>query len=178
MDEAHCSRYSIHPGTNKMYKDLKKNFWWARMKREIAKYMIEYDTCQWVKADHLRPVWNMQPLSIPQWKWENIYMDFIVGLPSTSSGYSSIWIIVDCLTKSGHFIPISTTYRVRQYAELYMSHIIRYHGIPKTIISDWGSIFIIHFWEQLQDCLGTHLIRSSAYHCQTNGKTEQVNQII
>jgi hypothetical protein len=105
-------------------------------------------------------------------------MDFIVCLPHTSRGYNSIWVIVDRLTKSAHFIPVSTTYRVRRYAELYMSHIVRYHGIQKTIISDRGSIFVAHFWEQLHECLGTHLIRSSAYHPQTDGQTEQVNQII
>jgi hypothetical protein len=109
---------------------------------------------------------------------EDICMDFIVGLPRTSSGYNSIWVIVDHLTKLAHFIPVSTTYIVRQYAKLYMSHIVRYHGIPKTIISDRGSIFVARFWEQLHECLGTHLIRSSAYHPQTDGQTEQVNQII
>jgi hypothetical protein len=96
-------------------------------------------------------------------------MDFIVGLPHTSRGYNSIWVIVDRLTKSAHFIPIATTYRVRQYTELYISHIARYHGIPKTIISDRGSSFIARFWEQLHECLGTHLIRSSTYHPQTDG---------
>jgi hypothetical protein len=81
-------------------------------------------------------------------------MDFIVGLPYTSRGYNLIWVIVDYLTK---------------YANLYMSHIVLLHGIPKTIISDRGSIFVAHFWEQLHDCLSTHLIRSSAYHPQTDG---------
>jgi hypothetical protein len=104
MEEAHCSRYSIHPGTNKMYQELKKNFWWTRMKREIAKYVSECDTCWRVKADHLRPTGNLQPLSIPKWKWKNICIDFIVGLPRTSRGYNSIWVIVDHLTKSTHFI--------------------------------------------------------------------------
>jgi hypothetical protein len=89
MDKAHCLRYSIHPRTNKMYQDLKKNFWWTRMKREIAKYVSECDTCRRIKADHLRPVKNLQPLSIPEWKWENICMDFIVGLPHISRGYKS-----------------------------------------------------------------------------------------
>jgi hypothetical protein len=105
-------------------------------------------------------------------------MDIIVGLPHTSHGYNSIWVIVDRLTKSAHFIPVATTYRVRQYAELYISHIVRYHVIPKTIISDRGSIFVARFWEQVHECLGTHLIRSSAYHPQTDGQTEQVNEII
>jgi hypothetical protein len=158
MDEAHCSWYSIHPGTNKMYQDLKKNFWWTRMKQEIAKYVSDCDTCQRVKADHLRPARNQQPLSIPEWKWENIWMDFIVGLSRTSHGYNSIWVIVDCLTMSARIIPISTAYRVRQYAEHYISHILCCHGIPKTIISDRGSIFVACFWEKLHECLGTHLI--------------------
>jgi hypothetical protein len=145
MDEAHRSRYFIHPRTNKMYQDLKKNFWWTRMKREIVRYVSECDTCQRFKADHLRPAGNLQPLSIPEWKWENICMNFIVGLPRTSRGYNSIWVIVDRLTKSAHFIPVATTYRVGQYAELYISHVVRYHGIPKTIISDRGSIFVARF---------------------------------
>jgi hypothetical protein len=136
MDEAHCSRYYIHPKTNKMYQDLKKNFWWIRMKREIAKYVSECDTCQIIKARHFRPARNLQPLSIPECKLENICMDFIVGLPHTSHGYNSIWVIVNRLTKSAYFIPVAMTYRVGQYAELHISHIVRYHGIPKTIISD------------------------------------------
>jgi hypothetical protein len=94
MDEAHCSRYSIHLGTNKMYQDLKKNFWWTRMKREIAKYVLECDTCQRIKADHLRPARTLQPLSIPEWKWENICMDFIVVYLTPRVGitrYGSSW---------------------------------------------------------------------------------------
>jgi hypothetical protein len=105
-------------------------------------------------------------------------MDFIVGLPRTSRGYNSIWVIVDRLTKSAHFIHVATTYRVGQYAELYISHVVRYHGIPKTIISDRGCIFVTRFWEQLHECLGTHLIRSSAYNHQTDGQMGRVNQII
>jgi hypothetical protein len=158
MDEAHRSQYSIHPGTNKIYQDLKKNFWWTRIKREIAKYVSECDTYRRVKTDHLRPIRNLQPLNIPEWKWKNICMNFIMGLPHTLCGYNSIWVIMDRLTKSVHFIPVSTTYRVRQYAELYISHIVHYHDIPKTIISDRGSIFVARFWEQLHECLGTHLI--------------------
>jgi transposase InsO family protein len=105
-------------------------------------------------------------------------MDFIVGLSCTSRGYNSIWVILDRLTKSAHFIHVATTYRVGQYVELYISHIVRYHGIPKTIISNRGSIFVARFWEQLHECLGTHLIKILAYHPQTNGQTERVNQII
>jgi hypothetical protein len=134
------------------------------MKWEIAKYVSKCDTCQRVKADYLRPTGNLPSLSIPEWKWENICMDFIMGLLRTSHGYNSIWVIVDRLTKLAHFIPAATTCRIGQYAELYISHIVHYHGILKTIISDRGSIFVARFWEQLHECLGTHLIRSSAYH--------------
>jgi hypothetical protein len=158
MDEAHSSRYSIHPGTNKLYQDLKKKFWWTRMKWEIAKYVAECDTYRRLKADHLRTAGNLQPLSIPDWEWEDSCMDFIVGLHRTSHGHDSIWVIVDHLMKSAHFIPVGTRYRARQYAELYIAHIVRYRGILKTIIYDRGSVFVAHFWEQLHECLGTHLI--------------------
>jgi len=105
-------------------------------------------------------------------------MDFIVGLPNTSQKHDSIWVIVDRLTKSAHFLPVHTTYTAKKYAEIYMDQIIRLHGIPKTIISDRGTLFVARFWEQMQLALGTKLIRSSAYHPQTDGQTERVNQIL
>jgi len=172
LDEAHLSRLSIHPGSNKMYQDLKQRFWWTRIKREIAKYVSECDICRRVKASHLKPAGTLQPLSIPEWKWEDISMDFIVGLPRTQKGYDSIWVVVDRLTKSAHFIPVNTCYPTRRYAQLYIERILCLHGIPKTIISDRGSQFIARFWEQLHTCLGTRLIRSSAYHPQTYSQTE------
>lgn len=178
LDEAHLSRFSIHPGSNKMYQDLKQRFWWTRMKREIARYVSECDTCQRVKAIHQKPAGLLQPLTIPKWKWEDISMDFIVGLPTTSKGYDSIWVIVDRLTKSAHFIPVKTTYRMSKYVELYMSRIVVLHGVPLTITSDRGSQFVSRFWEQLHEAMGTTLIRSSAYHPQTGGQTERVNQIL
>jgi hypothetical protein len=107
--------------------------------------VAECDTYRTVKADHLRPAGNLQPLSIPEWKWEDICMDFIVGLPRTLRGCDSIFVIVDRLTKSAHFIHMCTQYRARHYAELYISNIVRYHGITKTIISIRGSIFVTRF---------------------------------
>ena len=145
LDEAHLSRYSIHPGSNKMYQDLRQCFWWTRMKREIARYVSECDTCQRVKASHLRSAGPLQPLSIPSWKWKDISMDFVVGLPKTSKGYDSIWVIVDRLTKTAHFLPVKTTHTTKQYAQLYMDRIVSLHGIPKTIISDRGTQFIAQF---------------------------------
>jgi hypothetical protein len=105
-------------------------------------------------------------------------MDFIVGLPNTSLRHDSIWVIVDRLTKSAHFLSVHTTYNAKKYAEIYLDQIVRLHGVPKTIISDHGVQFIARFWEQLQHALGTKLIRSSAYHPQTDGQTERVNQIL
>ena len=146
LDEAHLSRYSIHPGSNKMYQDLRQRLWWTRMKREIARYVSECDICRRVKASHLKPAGMLQPLDIPSWKWEDISMDFIVGLPPTSKGYDSIWVIVDRLTKSAHFLPVKTRYSSHQYVEIYMARIVSLHGVPKTNISDRGTQFVARFW--------------------------------
>ena len=89
FDKAHESQFSIHPGSNKMYQDSKQKFWWTHMKREIARYVAECDVCQRVKAEHLKPAGTLQPLPIPSWKWENISMDIITGLPCTLHGYNS-----------------------------------------------------------------------------------------
>ena len=148
------------------------------MEREIAKYVSECDICRRVKASYLRPAGTLQPLNISEWKWEDISMDFIVGLPRTQKGYDSIWVVVDRLTKSAHFLPVNTIHRAKKYAELYINCILCLHGVPKTIISDRGTQFVAHFWEQLHASLGTHLIRSSAYHPQTDGQTERINQIL
>jgi hypothetical protein len=139
LREAHDSAYSIHPGSTKMYKDLKTRYWWYGMKRDIAEYVSLCDTCQRVKAEHQRPARLLQPLKIPEWKWEEIGMDFIVGLPHTHAGYDSIWVIVDHLTKAAHFITVKTTYSGAKLAELYMSRIVCLHGVLKKIVSDRGS---------------------------------------
>jgi transposase InsO family protein len=97
-------------------------------------------------------------------------MDFIVGLPNTSQKHDSIWVIIDRLTKTAHFLPVHGV--PKKYAEVYLDQIVQLHGVPKTIISDRGAQFIAHFWEQLQTVLGTKLIRSSAYHPQIDGQTE------
>ena len=103
LDEAHTTRYYIHPGSNKMYQDLKQRFWWTKMKIEIARYVDQCDTCQKVKAIHLRSAGELQTLPIPAWKWDDIGMDFIVGLPKTAKGFDSIWVIIDRFTKTAHF---------------------------------------------------------------------------
>jgi hypothetical protein len=126
----------------------------------------------------MKPGGLLQLLSIPEWKWDDISMDFIVGLPMTTRKFDSIWVIVDRLSKSAHFIPINTKYRLEKYAKFCISHVICLHGILKMIISDRGSQFVARFWEQLHSSLETHMIHSSAYHPQTDGQTERVNQIL
>jgi hypothetical protein len=109
------------------------------MKRDVTEYVALCDTCQRVKAEHQRPAGLLQPLKILEWKWEEIRMDFIVGLPHTQAGYDSIWVIVDRLTKVDHFIPVKMTYSCAKLAELYMSRIMCLHSVPKKIVSDRGS---------------------------------------
>jgi hypothetical protein len=110
LHEVHESAYSIHPGGNKIYHDLKVTYWCYGIKRDVAKYVALCDTCQQVKTEHQRPAGLLQPLQVPEWKWEEITMDFIVGLLRTQLEYDSIWVIVDQLTKVAHFIPVNTTY--------------------------------------------------------------------
>jgi hypothetical protein len=128
--------------------------------------------------DYMKLGGLLQPLSIPDWKWGDISMDFMVGLPLTARKYNSIWVIVDRLTKSAHFIPVNTNYNVQKYAEIYIARVLCLHGVPKMIVSDRGSQFVARFWEQLHASRGTHLIHSSAYHPQADGQTEGVNQIL
>jgi hypothetical protein len=109
------------------------------MKHEVAHYVFECDTCRKVNADYMKPGGLLQPLSILEWKWDCISMDFIVGLPMTTCKFDSIWVIVDRLSKSAHFIPINTNYKVQKYAEIYIAHVLCLHGVLKTIISDRGS---------------------------------------
>jgi hypothetical protein len=178
LSEAHDTAYSIHPGSTKMYYDIKERFWWYGMKCSVAEYVAICDTCQRVKSEHQRPAGLLQPLKIPEWKWEEITMDFIVGLPHTQKGYNSVWVVVDRLTKVAHFIPVNTTYSGARLAELYISRIVCLHGVPKKIISNRGSKFTSRFLEQLHDSLDTKLRFSTAYHPQTDGQTERTNQVL
>jgi hypothetical protein len=139
LKEAHDLDYSIHPSSTKMYQNLKQIYWWYGLKRDVAAHVAMCDVCQRVKAEHQRPAGLLHPLKIPEWKWEEIGMDFITELPCTQKGYDYIWVIVDRLTKVAHFIPVKTTYEVSQLAELYMAQIVSLCGVPKKIILDTGS---------------------------------------
>jgi hypothetical protein len=123
ISEAHSSKLFIHPGSSKMYHDLKQHYWWTKMWKEIAAYVARRDTCCRVKAVHMK-AGLLQPLSIIGRKWEEISMDFIVGLSPTVKNHDSIWVIIDRLTKLAHFIPVRVDYRPTDYAELYFNQIV------------------------------------------------------
>jgi hypothetical protein len=178
LSEAHQSLYTVHPGNTKMYRDLRKNYWWKGMKKDIAQYVEQCLTCQQVKAEHQRPTRPLQPLPIPEWKWERISMDFVSGLPRASSGQDAAWVIVDRLTKTAHFLPIRMTYSMDRLVELYIKEIVRLHGIPVSIVSDRDPRFTSRFWRSLQEALGTKLTFSTAFHPQTDGQTERTIQTL
>ena len=143
LQENHRSRLSIHPGVSKMYQDMKRLYWWKGMKRDISIFVSRCATCQQVKADHQKTPGLLQPLEIPNWKWEQVSMDFIDGLPRTQRGNESIWVIVDRLTKSAHFIPVKSTRSASSLSEIYMREIIRLHHVPLNIVCDRDPIFTI-----------------------------------
>ncbi|CAL5400001.1 unnamed protein product [Camellia sinensis] len=178
LEKAHNSRFAVHPGNTKMYHDLKEHYWWTGMKKDIANHVSKCLHCQQVKAEHQRPAGLLQPLPIPEWKWEHITMDFVVGLPQSFSKNDAIWVIVDRLTKSAHFLSIKIMYPLNKFATLYIKEIIRLHGIPVSIVSDRDPRFVSHFWNKLQEALGTTLKFSTAYYPQTDGQSERTIQTL
>ncbi|GJS86686.1 putative reverse transcriptase domain-containing protein [Tanacetum coccineum] len=178
MDEAHKSKYSVHPGADKMYYDLRDRYWWPGMKKDIAEYVSKCLTYLKVKAEHQRPFCLLQHSEIPVWKWEGIAIDFVTKLPRTSSGHDTIWVIVDRLTKSAHFLPMREDYKMERLARLYLNEIVARHGVPISIISDHDSRFTSRFWQSMQEALGTRLDMSTAYHPQTDGQSERTIQTL
>ncbi|GJY35821.1 putative reverse transcriptase domain-containing protein [Tanacetum coccineum] len=177
-NEAHKSKYSVHPGADKMYYDLRDRYWWPGIKKDIAVYVSKCLTCLKVKAEHQRPFGLLQQPKIPEWKWEGIAMDFVTKLPRTSSGHDTIWVIVDRLTKSAYFLPMREDYKMDRLARLYLNEIVARHGVPISIISDRDSRFTSRFWQSMQEALGTRLDMSTAYHPQTDGQSERTIQTL
>jgi hypothetical protein len=131
-----------------------------------------------VKVEHKHPAGLLQPLQIPEWKWETISMDFITGFPKTIKKHDAIMVVVDKLSKATHFIPIKSTFKAIDVANVFIKEIFRLHGLPKTIISDRDAKFTSSFWKILFAGLGTQLEFSMAYHPQTDGHTERVNRVL
>ncbi|KAI3802321.1 hypothetical protein L1987_30451 [Smallanthus sonchifolius] len=151
---------------------------WVPDRDDLRMFLMNESHKTRYSAEHHKPSGLLEQPEIPVWKWENLAMDFITKLPRTSSGHDSIWVIIDRLTKSAHFLPIREDYRVEKLARIYINEIVSRHGIPLNIISDRDSRFTSRFWQSLQSALGTRLDLSTAYHPQTDGQTERTIQTL
>jgi hypothetical protein len=178
LREAHESRFATHPGSTKMYRDLKEYYWWPNMKTEIAEFVSNCGICQQVKIEHQKPAGELQSLSIMEWKWEDISMDFVMGLPRGKKGNDAIWVVVDRLTKFALFLPMKMTDLVDKLAKLYVNEVIRLHGVPVSIISDRDPRFTSRLWPSLQRAMGTKLNLSTTSHPQTDGQSERTIQTL
>nr|GFC80915.1 retrotransposable element Tf2 [Tanacetum cinerariifolium] len=158
--------------------DLKQHFWWSGMKGDVATFVARCLICQRVKIKHQRASGLLQPLDIPVWKWDEISMDFVTGLPQTQRRHDAIWVVVDLLTKSAHFLPIRKDYSVSKLAEIFQQEIVRLHGTSSAIVSDRDPCFMSRFWKGLQKAWGTRLKFSTAFHPQTDGQTERTIQTL
>ena len=136
LEERHRSGLSIHSGVMNMYQNLRKIFWWSGMKKEIAEFVYSCLNCQKSKIEHQ---------NCPEWKWDNIPMDFVSGLPRTVSNFEAIWIVMDRLTKSTHFIPMRMDYLLKKLENLYIKRIVSLHGIPSSVVSDRDPRFTSDF---------------------------------
>ncbi|KAL2246063.1 UNVERIFIED_CONTAM: Transposon Tf2-12 polyprotein [Sesamum indicum] len=161
LQEAHNSPYAMHPSTTKMYRNLRPYYWWQTMKKDVAEFVAKCMTCQQVKAEHQAPAGKLRPLSIPEWK-----------------KHDAIWVIVDRLTKSVHFLPVRITDSLDKLAGLYISELLRLHGVSVSIVSDRDPRFTSRFWESLQRALGTKLHFSTAFHPQTDGQSKRTIQTL
>ncbi|GJU22506.1 hypothetical protein Tco_1155848 [Tanacetum coccineum] len=173
MHESHKLKYSIHPGADKMYHDMKMLYWWPNMKADIATYVSKCLTSAKVKAEHQRPSGLLVQPDILKWKWEKITTDFITKLPKTAARFDSIWVIVDHLTKSAYFLPMKETDSTKKLTRLYIKEIVARHGIPVSIICDRDSHFTLRVWQSLHKALGTQLNLSIAYHPPTDGQSRK-----
>ncbi|GJZ90745.1 putative reverse transcriptase domain-containing protein [Tanacetum coccineum] len=199
IHESHKSKYSIHFGWDKTYQDLKKLYWWLNMKAEIATYVNDVLLCYWlfdlesskdvvfmlgkrryhkVKAEYQKPFGLLVKPVIPVWKWENIIMDFVTKLSKTSTGQDTIWVIVDRVTKSAHFLPMKENDSMEMLTRQYLKEVVSNHGVPVLIIFDRDGRFTSQFWQLLNKALGTQLDMSTDYHPQTDGQSERTIQTL
>ena len=136
LKEFHSSRFVVHPGGTKMYQDLRRQYYWSGMKRHVGDFVRRCLTCQQVKAEHKKPAGLLQPLEVAEWKWELVTMDFVTHFPWTPRGHDAVWVIVDRLTKSAHFLLVGMTFTLERLCRLYIREIVRLHGVPVSIVSD------------------------------------------
>jgi hypothetical protein len=178
LKEIHNVTYVGHPGYQKTVAAVKSHYFWPGMKKENVEYIARCMECQKVKAEHRHPAGLLQPLPIPEWKWDAVTMDFITGLPRTSKQHDLIMVVVDKLTKAAHFIPLKTTHRAANVADIFLKEVACLHGIPKTIVSDRDPKFTSNFWKGLFKGFRMNLNFSTTYHLESDGQIERVNRVI
>ncbi|CAI7889308.1 unnamed protein product [Closterium sp. NIES-53] len=178
LEEFHDVPYAGHFGSNKTLAGIAKYYYWPRMAADVQQFVTSCDTCQRTKSSKQKKTGLLQPLPVPEQPWQVVSLDFITGLPSTSRGHDSILVVIDKFSKMGHFIPTNATATAEATARLFFDRIITIHGIPATLISDRDPKFTSKFWKELMGLLGTKLAMSSAYHPQTDGQTERLNQVV
>ncbi|CAI7781917.1 unnamed protein product [Closterium sp. NIES-53] len=178
LEEYHDVLYAGHFDSNKPLAGIAKHYYWPHMADDVQKFVTLCDTCQRMKSSKQKNAGLLQPLPVPEQPWQVVSLDFITGLPPTKAGYDAILVVIDKFSRMGHFIPTHTMARTEETAQLFFRYVISQHGIPTTLISDRDPKFTSKFWKELMSLMGTKLAMSSAYHPQTDGQTERLNQIV
>ena len=148
------------------------------MKRHVGDFVRRCLTCQQVKAEHQKLAGLLHPLEVAEWKWEHVMMDFVTHLPQTPWRHDVVWVIVDWLTKSAHFLTVWMTFTLEEFFRLYIREIVQLHGVPVSIVSNRDPRFMAHFWKSFQKPMGTRLTMSTTFHPQTNGQSERTIQVL
>nr|GEW24102.1 putative reverse transcriptase domain-containing protein [Tanacetum cinerariifolium] len=178
MHESHKLKYYVQPGSDKIYQDIKLLYWWPNMKANIATYVSKCLTCLRVKAENQKQYGLLVQPEIPQWKWDNMTMDFVTKLLRTQSVNDTIWVVVDRLTKSTYFLTMKETNPMDKLARLYLKEVVTRHEILVSIICDRDPRFTSNFWKPFQKAMGTRLDMSTTYHPETDGQSERTIQTL
>ena len=178
LNECHDSRYAGHLGMKKTEELVQRDFFWPTLHQDVTSYVQTCEECQRNKASNQRSAGLLQPLEVPSQRWERVSMDFITHLPRTRSGYDSLLVIMDYITKMMILRPTHSTATAVDTARLFMDAVVRLHGVPRVIVSDRDTRFTSNFWKEICRLMGTSLAMSSGFHPQTDGQTERANRSI
>jgi hypothetical protein len=178
ISQYHDTLWSGHLGITKTLKALQIHFWWPRMNKQVTQYVRTCVSCQRNKPTNMLPAGLLQPLAIPNSKWESISMDFITCLPTTTQGNDAIVVFVDRLSKLVHLQPCKTTITAMEFASVFMWQVFRLHGMPREIVSDRDTRFVSEFWRNVCTMLGVQQSMSTAFHPQSDGQTERANRTL
>jgi hypothetical protein len=177
VEQHHDTCIAGHAGHVKTLELVARNYWWPQMSCYIGIYVKTCDLCNWMKVQRQRPMGKLHPSETSEAPWDTISVNFIVELPQ-SHGYNAIMCVVNSLTKRAHFTPMHTTINAEGTALLFHKEVWKHHRTPQKVISDRGPQFVTAFMRELYKLLGIKLAMSTAYHPQTDGQTEHVNQVL